>query len=395
MSDNFPAMKNATILVALAIGCGAPQVNANEAQAFIKDSKTKFNFRYRLETVEQDGIDEDATASTLKARVTWQSGAFNNFKVNAELDHVMTLGADDYNDASGESTKTQYPVVADPTGTDLNQLNIAYSKDNLAVIAGRQRIILGNQRFVGGVGWRQNEQTYDGVRAQFKANKQLSFDYSYIVTINKIFGPDGPKKDSEGDFQLFNANYKLNDAHKLTGFAYLLDFDADSDSRDTYGVDYMGKFGGVATHASFATQTFGDFDASYFALDATMAMGKVKLTAGWEQLGSDDGNYGFTTPLATAHKFQGFADKFLGTPGNGVNDYYLKVAGKLGKAKLSATYHMLDSVEGSTDYGSELDLVASYKAHKTTTILAKYAAYSADEHASDTNKFWLMANMVF
>ena len=395
MNDNSRSRRQVSKLVTVLAGLLPCSLLANDSGAFFADSSTKFNLRYRLETVDQTGFDEDATGSTLKARVTWQSGEVSHFKLNAELDHVMALGADDYNDASGESNKTQYPVIADPTGTDLNQLNLMYHKQNLTVIAGRQRILLGNQRFVGGVGWRQNEQTYDGVRAKYKANDLWSFDYSYLFNINRIFGPDGPKKEAEGSFHLFNGHFKLNDTQNLTAFAYLLEYDAASDSLDTYGIDYQGKIQAIALHASMATQSIGDFSAGYFALDGTIGLGKTKVTLGWEQLGSDDGQYGFTTPLATGHKFQGFADKFLGTPANGVNDFYIKVAGNIGKAKLSATYHQLDSVEGSSDYGSEIDLVASYKVHDTTTLVAKYAAYSAEDFATDTNKFWFMANSVF
>ena len=387
-------LKPSVIFMAMLMA-GSATVQADDANAFIDDSNTDFNLRYRLETVDEDAKTEDAIASTLKARITWNSGKVNGFKINAELDHVMTLGADDYNDTTGTSTNTAYPVVADPTGTDLNQLNISYQNDGLTLIAGRQRIVLGNQRFVGGVAWRQNEQTYDGVRAKFKANEKLSFDYSYIATVNRIFGPDGPKKELEGGFQLFNADYQIDKSHKLTGFAYLLDVDGASDSQNTFGVDYNGKFDGFSAHASFAMQSMGDFDANYFALDATKGFGSVQVTLGMEQLGSDKGNYSFSTPLATAHKFQGFADKFLGTPANGVNDYYVKVATKVKEVKLAATYHSFSAVEGDADYGTELDLVASYKVHKTTSLLAKFASYSADDHASDTTKFWFMANTKF
>ena len=59
---------------------------------------------------------------------------------------------------------TDRPVVADPTGTDVNQALILYRGiDSTLIRAGRQRINLDNQRFVGAVGWRQNDQTYDGI----------------------------------------------------------------------------------------------------------------------------------------------------------------------------------------------------------------------------------------
>ena len=362
---------------------------------FISDGKTKLNFRYRFENVDQDGIAKDANASTLRSRLSFQSGAVNNFSVNAEVDNVSTIGADDYNDASAYHNKTGYPVVADPTGTSINQLNVQYKDGTTAATLGRQRINLGNQRFVGGVAWRQNEQTFDGVRGQYAFNDAFSADYSYIYYVSRIFGPDGPKRGLDGDFHFLNLNYKLNKDHKFTGFAYLLDADAWNDANNTYGIDYNGQFGSLKTHASIATQSNGDYDANYLALDGTLKISMFNITLGYEQLGSDDGAYGFNTPLATAHKFQGFADKFLGTPKTGVKDYYTKIATKLGPVKVAGFYHQFDAAEGGADYGSEFDFVASYKVHKTTTLLAKYANYDAEDLGTDTQKFWLMANVNF
>lgn len=365
-----------------------------EGVGFFDGSKTNFNLRYRFETVDQDGFDKDAKASTLKTRVTWKSGLVNGFQLNAEVDNVIELGPDDYNDASGVDPKTQYPVVADPTGTDLNQLNVSYKNSGLTLIAGRQRVVVGNQRFVGGVAWRQNEQTYDGVRANYKVNEQLSVDYAFVNKVNTIFGPDGNKDQIDGDFHLAHVFYHVNKDHKITFFSHLLDFDK-SEAIDTYGVDYNGQFSGFSAHVSFAAQSKGNNDVSYFAIDVTKPIGQAKVTLGWERLGSDNGAYGFQTPLATKHKFQGFADKFLATPTNGIDDYYVKVATKLGGVKLAAFYHDYSAVEGDANYGSEINLVASYKVLDATTLVAKYANYDADEHATDTTKFWLMANTKF
>lgn len=365
-----------------------------EGVGFFDGSKTNFNLRYRFETVDQDGFDKDAKASTLKTRVTWKSGLVNGFQLNAEVDNVIELGPDDYNDASGVDPKTQYPVVADPTGTDLNQLNVSYKNSGLTLIAGRQRVVVGNQRFVGGVAWRQNEQTYDGFRANYKVNEQLSVDYAFVNKVNTIFGPDGNKDQIDGDFHLAHVFYHVNKDHKITFFSHLLDFDK-SEAIDTYGVDYNGQFSGFSAHASFAAQSKGNNDVSYFAIDVAKPIGQAKVTLGWERLGSDNGAYGFQTPLATKHKFQGFADKFLATPTNGIDDYYVKVTTKLGGVKLAAFYHDYSAVEGDANYGSEINLVASYKVLDATTLVAKYANYDADEHATDTTKFWLMANTKF
>ena len=382
-------------LVAMALlSTGMSTATVAEETGFFDGSKTNFNLRYRLETVDQEGFDKNAMASTLKSRMTWKSGNVNGFQVTAEFDNVLELGPDNYNDASGVNPKTEYPVIADPKGTDVNQLNVSYKNEGLTLIAGRQRVVVGDQRFVGGVAWRQNEQTYDGVRANYKVSDQFTVDYAYVSRVNTIFGPDGEKDEIDGDFHLAHAFYNINKNHKITAFAHLLDFD-NSDAIDTYGVDYNGTFDGFSAHAAIATQSKGDNDVTYFAIDATKPLGKAKVTLGWERLGSDDGAYGFQTPLATKHKFQGFADKFLSTPGNGIDDFYAKVATKLGGVKLAAFYHNYSAVEGDADYGSEIDLVASYKVLEATTLVAKYANYDADDHATDTTKFWFMVNTKF
>ncbi|MBE8167065.1 MAG: hypothetical protein HAW66_01690 [Shewanella sp.] len=394
MNNTLSCFKKSALLISILSSIVATSAFAAD-DGFISDSETKVNFRYRFEHVDQDGQTNNAKASTLRSRISFKSGEVSHFSLNAEVDNVSRFGAEDYNNASGYNANTHYPVVADPTGTSLNQLNLSYKNDGTAVTLGRQGINLSNQRFVGGVAWRQNEQTYDGIRGQYAFNDALSVDYSYIYYVSRIFGPDGPKRGLDGDFHFVNAHYQLNKDHKLTGFAYLLDDENWANSNDTYGIDYNGKFGLLKAHASYAIQSNGDFDTNYYALDGTMKVAMFNVTLGLEQLGSDNGQYGFSTPLATGHKFQGFADKFLGTPKTGVMDYYAKLATKVGPVKVVGFYHQFDAVEGSQKYGSEIDLVASYKIHKTTTLLAKYADYNADDLATDTQKFWLMANMNF
>jgi len=366
----------------------------------VKDSTAKVDLRYRIENVDQDGKSEDALASTLRSRLTWQTAPVNNFTVNVEVDNVTVIGFDDYN--STTNGKGEYPVVADPEGTDLNQANIKYSGEKLAFIAGRQRIVHDNQRFIGGVAWRQNEQTYDATRFVYTVSDTFSFDYSYVFNVNRIFGPnDGAQPaDWHGSFHLANAKLALGKDHKIAAFGYLLDNEvAASASSNTYGVDYSGNFGPVTANLSYAIQSdAGDnpnsYDADYYKAELAGKLGQVKLSAGIEVLGSDNG-IGFSTPLATLHKFQGFADKFLGTPGNGIEDIYVSAVTKVGGVKLVATYHNFDSSEGNISYGSEIDLVAAYKFNKYANGLLKFASYDADEHATDTTKLWAMVNFVF
>lgn len=364
----------------------------------VANGKVKINMRYRYEFVEQDGIANDAHASTLRTRLSYTSQALNGFKFVTEVDNVAYLGNDNFNNTV--NGKTDYPVVADPKGTDINQVALQYRNAGFSADLGRQRIVQDGQRFVGGVAWRQNEQTFDGARLRYTFENKLALDYSYIYNVNRIFGPTGDKANLAGDIHLIHAKLPLNETHKVSAFFYQMDFeDALALSNQTAGIDYQGKLGDFKLHASYALQDDTgdsplDYSTDYLALDASYTVSALTLTLGYESLGSDNG-VGFQTPLATLHKYQGFADKFLSTPKNGIDDLYFKLAGKLGGVALSATYHVFDSAEQSIDYGSELDLTAKYSFNKRVSGLLKYANYSADEHASDTTKLWAMLNINF
>ena len=88
---------------------------------------------------------------------------------------------------------------------------------------GRQRVLLDDQRFVGNVGWRQNEQTFDAFRVVNKSVKNLVLDATYLNRVNRVFGEDSPQGTYQGDTVLLNAATRR--LGKFTGFGYLLEFD--------------------------------------------------------------------------------------------------------------------------------------------------------------------------
>ena len=385
-------------------GMSASTVSAGFVDAG-RATKPAFEFRYRLETVDQDGIDKNAQASTAKARLSWIMPATEGFSIGLEGDYVFVLppgSGEDFN--STENGRTEYPVVADPTDFDLNQAFLRYSGDDLTVTAGRQRITHFEQRFVGAVGWRQNEQTYDALRVQSRYGK-LSLDYSYVINVNRIFGPgDGTQPgDWKGDSHLFRGALEIAEGHSLGAFAYLLDFENDNgppNSTATYGVDYKAALGPLSLMGSIARQTDWvdsplSYDAMYYTLEARVKKGQMTFTAGYEVLGSDSGRVAFRTPLATLHKFQGWTDKFLGTPPAGVEDAYVTAATKIGPAALTLAYHDFRAAKGGADFGREVGLLITYPVRKNLIALVKFAHYDAEEHAADTTKFWLMLTYRF
>ncbi len=394
-------------LAALGLAC-APAVALDDfteqLSRAVKEGKASLDFRYRFEWVDQDGFDDEAEASLMRSRITLESAELWNLTGLIEADNVTNIGPNDYN--STENNKTEYPVVADPEYTEINQIWMKYSADSWKATGGRQRINHLNQRFVGGVAWRQNEQTFDGGRIEWTPMEALSVDFAYTWNVNRIFGPDDGANpaDLEGDTFFLLANYDIAENHRLSGFGYFLDFDEDGGfaagktvnlSSDTYGLEYQGKFNIVDVRASFARQSDAgdselDYDANYYLAEVGVTVSGIKFQAAYEVLESDNG-VGFATPLATAHAFQGWADLFLTTPGDGIEDANLSIGGKLGPVNVKAIYHDFQAESSSEDFGTEIDLIATWPVNKQFTVQAKYASFDTDveERFPDTDRAWL------
>lgn len=363
-------------------------------------SVVKVNFRLRYEDVSWDGL-EDSDAFTLRSRLSYQSGAYHGFTIAAEFDDVRELDDVDYRTAANDVSNPGTAIIADPEGTEVNQAFLAYDNFNTQFKYGRQRITLDNQRFVGAVGWRQNEQTYDAFSITNKGLPDTQLFYAYVTNVNRVFGEDNLLGDHDQETHLVNANYAGLGAGKLSVYAYLIDnLTAPALASDTYGARWMGRINDTFSYnLEYAAQSEGGdnpvtYSADYMLAEGVLALGKLTTTIGYELLGSDDGVAGFATPFATLHAFQGWTDRFLDTPANGVEDIYVTLATSLAGVQLVATYHELASDVNSIDYGTEWDFSASKK-FGPVVYTAKFADYQADDFGSDTTKFWLMADVNF
>lgn len=363
--------------------------HADVLEEAFSDGKASANIRYRYEAVD-DSTNDDAGASTLRTRLGFTTSDKFDLSVHMDFEHVTRIGDADFN--STLNGQTQYAVVADPATEELNQAFLKYKfMENGAAMAGRQRIILDNARFIGNVGWRQNEQTFDAIRISSKPVKDLTVELANLQQINTITGGS-----VEVNANLLNVGYGAFPGGKLTGYAYLLEYDkAPTNSNSIYGLRYKGKADKLLYTLEYATQAdYGDnpnsFDTDYlFGELGYKIADKTSVFIAMETLGSDDGAVGFQTPLATKHAFNGWADKFLGTPANGLKDTYLKAVSNVGGVKLVAMYHDFSADNGSADYGTELDLLAVKKLSNSTKVLLKFADYDADTFSTDTQKIWL------
>ena len=372
--------------------------STDELRQALDQSKVNTNFRYRIESVDQDNLSKDALASTLRSRLSVQTGAYSGFSAFVELDNVTVLGDDSYN--STVNGETAYPVVADPDGSDLNQAFLRYqtASKQTNVDMGRQRINLLNQRFLGSVGWRQNEQTLDGFRVQHTTATWL-VDASRLHNVNRVFGPDGAKADEPGEFVNLLVGFKPNAQHQISVFAHDYQFDNwAARSSLTTGLDYLGNFvpanqQQLQLHLAYATQTdnsdsVSDFSEDYSRIDVLWKINKVSLEAGYELL-SGDGTTALQTPLATLHAFNGFADIFLATPVNGLNDVWFGAGYTLPKGAINLQYHQYSSDLNDIDYGDEINLNYTYNISTRLMANVKLAQYNRDQFAQDTQKIWV------
>ena len=200
-----------------------------------------------------------------------------------------------------------------------------------------------------------------------------------------------------------NASYKIMDPVKVTGYAYLL-----GSASDTYGLAVTGKVAmGDSAKLNYRVEgalqqkatlkTFPDSagiskgtghensilgKAGYVNLDVGANISGFLVGLNYEVLGGakagDDSTTQFQTPLATKHKFNGWADQFLSTPTTGLADLNIRGGYKSAHyGKVIAIYHFFGAaadedskgtngkdgkaMKAGDAYGSEFDIAYSVK----------------------------------
>jgi hypothetical protein len=247
-------------------------------------------------------------------------------------------------------------------------------------------------------------QTFDAVSVINRTIPKTELRYEYIARANRIFGRESSFGDWEMDGHAMSAAWLGTQAGKLTGYGYLFDIDDRPDfSSQTYGVhwdargvDVRGltfKYVAEAAWQSDYGNHRGGYDAGYYLLQPSLSNGPLTLTAGYEVLGSDRG-VGFSTPLATLHKFQGFTDVFNATPSDGVRDlmadinYQRTDVAPFDVLRIWGGAHHFSAADGGDTYGQEYYLAGAVTLSGVYTEI-KAAAYEADGFAVDTQKLWL------
>ncbi len=390
-----------------------PQDRQGDADApvGVVDSFRKGTFhlglRYRYEFVGDDAIGKDAHASTLRTVLSYRTAPLRGFDLFIEAENVVEIGDDWYRDAGRPprgNGVTDRPVVADPAGTDINQVLLRYRGYGTDVQLGRQEINIGDQRFVGAVGWRQHHQTFAGINVVNRSIGRVEVQYVFSNNVYRIFGD---KLDTRNNF--LRGSIDAGRWGMLNLYGYLLHYTETrfaALSTNSLGLEFSGRqrindVTAVLYEAEYARQSDAadnpdEVEADYAHLMAGFAFQQwVTTRVGWELLGGSREDGRFTTPLATLHKFNGWADKFLVTPPDGLRDFYVQLNGNVVGIDWTLVFHNFSADSVSATYGSELDWQLTYQSDWNQAFALKGAHYSADTFSTDTSKIWLWTGYTF
>ncbi len=362
----------------------------------------EWNARLRHESVDDDAFARDAEATTLRLRLGIRARLGAGWSAFVEGEGVAAL--DDGYD-SGANGRAGYPVIADPSGAELNQAWIGWRNPQAAATLGRQRILIDNQRWVGNVGWRQNEQTFDAAALEWKPSSIVTARYYWLDRVHRVNGDQARNplaRERDLDTHLLDVAL-AHGGQQWGGYAYAHeDRDVPTASTLTTGLRWSGnrvregKGWGWRLEAARQRDSANnprDFAHSYWLLEPSLAWQGVNWRAGWEHLGGN-GRTALQTPLATLHAFNGWADKFLVTPAGGLENRYLAASGKLGrgayagKLNWAAAWHDYRADTGGR-YGREWNASLGFPVRGPVKGLVKIADYRSDGFARDTTKVWL------
>jgi hypothetical protein len=369
----------------------------------LRSGETRIELRYRVEVVDDDGFEDEAVASTLRTALSYETGRWRGLSALVLVEDVTGVPDDDLYANAGagglNNGVTDRPVVADPEITEIDQAWLRWDAPGsrpVALVAGRQAISLGDQRFVGPVGWRQNHQSFDAARLTVGGLGPVTIDYSWVARVHRVFGDD-----RECSSHLVWVPVEAGGAGTVTGYGFLLDFEdpaARSSSTATFGAEWRAErpAGGVklsweaeaARQTDWADHPRSDLELDYLHLAGRAGFAPAWVEAEWEVL-EGDGRDAFQTPLATLHGFDGWADVFLRTPPDGLEALAVAAGGNAGSLGWTARVWGFGAESSDADYGRELDLQLVWKSPWQASFGVKAAAYRADDFFRDVTKVML------
>ena len=406
-------LMSAVALTAI-MGTGTTLSAADDGINILNDVKIKGQIRPRAEYVDvTDNTRSRGASITARTHLVVSAGLLGveNLTATIGLQSVNNFGYNHY-DSTANGQK-QYEVIKDPNFAMLSEASVDYSVGKTALHLGRSQVNLDNQRFIGTVGWRQVERSYDTVYAANSDVENLTVLAAYVYGFQGV----GATPTTETNSMLLHVDYKVADALKITAYDYMLAVGAQGIDSDTLGLALTGKIdaGAKLTYrAEYAQQSDPTMeyrtkdikaDATYYNLDFGANISGVLAGINYEVLSGTtgtDGKTSFNPQLGTNHKFNGWADVFYvaAIPTGGLKDANIRLGYKAkGFGKVLAVYHSftadvaMNAAIGSgttDDLGSEIDVVYVNTVPGFTNLkgLLKFASYSKGAAAETGKATW-------
>lgn len=380
------------------------------------DIDNTLDWSARARYAEFDG-DESARAASLLLRATLDTHWNDTFSTDVQLDNVSRAFKNEHSDGVHLNGK---PVIPDPGGFDLNQIYVKANLDSVTFKLGRQRINLDDQRFVGGNGFWQNEQTFDAALANVKLFSNSQLTYAYIDNANRIYGEDadkylqpgdqnyaGPESErpaaSLGDHRHHTHLVELDlnewDYSQVKTYAFHIDnVTMPSVSNNTVGGNYTFtyKLDAVRYHVKLETAAQKQTEINdspvlpYYLANIGVGISHIEFDGRYEVLGNKEGT-SFVTPLASGHDFQGLANQISNYAAGGLKDASIGISWRSSPFKIESRYHQFNAYTNNDYLAQELDLIFGYKPnrkHAVTLLLTSFKPEVGYSTAS-TQKIYL------
>ena len=392
---------------------GEPKIASKSIEGFniLEDFTFKGQIRPRYEMANVDNLTSvAANALTVRTHLSVTAGLLEveGLSATVGVQSINNLGYTDYSSPGNivlNNDGKPYDVIDDPQAAMITEASLNYKAGKTALHAGRSQLNLDNQRFIGTVGWRQLERSYDTLSATNTDIENLELMAAYV------YGYAGVTNvaTTETSSVILHAKYKLADALAITAYDYMI-----ASQHDTMGIaltgasdlssvklDYRAEYA-IQKDASMEYQIKDTkADASYYNLDLGANFSGILAGINYEVLSGTDGvdnKTNFNPMLGTNHKFNGWADVFYvgnAGPTGGLKDFNLRLGyANPSFGKVMAIYHdfasdkSMQAASGtSTNLGSELDLVYSNKISFVNGLsgLLKYASYAKGDVTSFAN----------
>ncbi|MEL0027278.1 MAG: hypothetical protein VW625_01225 [Perlucidibaca sp.] len=320
----------------------------------IKNGHASLQLRPRFEFVDDDAAAaaDPAKAFTVRTVLGFKTAPVAGITGYVEAEDIRAL--DDHYNVPFVQPDARYATVADPESTAINQAWLA----GYGFKAGKQKLVINNTRFIGDVARRQDDQTFTALSyEQARLLGWLDLQLAYASQVAMVSG-------QHADLRMPMVNLK---AHAPLGADVTL-FWAGLDGRETPGTPFLagnlsrdkgreysvlridgskGKFSYDLSYGRYGDGTTANApSADYSDIQLGYKLGPVTIKVQQETLES-----GFQTPLATLHAFNGWADRFLTTPGGGLVDRNIKLSGKVAGLALALAVHRFEADKGGVDFG--------------------------------------------